>query len=96
MADILGPRDAIEKAKLTDAQLAARVREADVVVLLFDRGQRSASFVRGVDPVPLKWEVSYGEKDDPPLTIRRFQITGGWTQAEWRKLDRSALGDGNG
>ncbi len=84
-----------EKSKLTDAQLAERVREADVVILLRDGGVEASSFVRGVGPVPLTWDVSYGEKDDPPQTIRHFTVKGGWTRAEWRKLDRSAVGEGS-
>jgi hypothetical protein len=85
---VVGPTD---RDEITDEELARRVREADVVVLLSDGGRTATNFVKGVGPVPIDWEVSFGEKDDPPGTIRMFTMKGGWTKAEWLKCDRSAL-----
>lgn len=73
-----------------DARILARVKEADVVILIGDKGQRGVCAIDGRS-VPMKWDLDFGEDDDPPLTIRRVKLTAGHTQAEWRKMDRSAL-----
>ncbi len=77
-----------------DADLAGRVRDADVVILLTERGTQGVAIVKnggGVANVPFDVSVSYGEKDDPPHTIRQIKVKAGWNRSDWRKMDRSAL-----
>lgn len=73
-----------EKFDPTEADVASL---GDVVIVISDAGRAGVCFFRG-HSIPLKWEVSYGEKDDPPLSIRRFTATAGWTQRDWRKGDQ--------
>jgi hypothetical protein len=76
---------------MDDAKLAQAVRDADVVILLSKKGRAGVAYFKDIGKVPSAVEVSYGERDDPPLTIRRVVVKAGWTLADWRKIDRSAL-----
>jgi hypothetical protein len=74
--------------------LNRRICKADAVMLLTEKGHAGAVRFKGIKgSIPFEVEVSYGEKDDPPLTIRQVKITAGWKRPDWRKMDRSELHD---
>lgn len=75
-----------------NATLAQNVRDADVVILLYENGRAGSAFFKHVrGRIPYEVTVNYGEKDDPPQTIRRVTVKAGWTRADWRKMDRAGL-----
>lgn len=72
--------------------LKSNFEAADVVALLGNKGHSGTVRFKGIQgPIPFEVEVSYGEKDDPPLTIRRVVLKAGWKAPDWRKMDRSEL-----
>lgn len=72
-------------------KLLAAVEDADVVILLSEKGQAGMTFFKGIGTVPSNVEIDYGEKDDPPLTIRRVSVRAGWTAKDWKAMDRTGL-----
>lgn len=75
-----------------DRKLLDLVKDSDVMILLFDKGAAGSAFFKGIEGrIPSNVEVMFGEKDDPPQTIRQVKVSAGWPRAEWRKLDRSGL-----
>jgi len=78
---------------ITEAQrkVLDAVEDADVMILLTERGLAGVTWFKGIGKVPSDVQIDFGEKDDPPLTIRRVVIRAGWTLAQWRKIDRSGL-----
>jgi hypothetical protein len=76
-----------------DARIMERVLAADAVILVEDGGLAGFAWAKGPGELPLSCKVSFGEDDDPPRTIRRIEVTAGWTLKDWRKMDRSALHD---
>lgn len=87
-------KDSPEKrGKMTVAEVAAL---GDVVIVLREGGSSGLAYVRGVR-APYVVDVHYGEKDDPPLTIRQATIKVGWPLKDWRKADaeaRKVIGEG--
>lgn len=96
MRNLLANFDAISEPD-ADSALAGKVRGSDVIILLKklkDGGLGSAAFIKGVGSAPVKATFYFGEDDDPPLTIRQVQVTAGFKSADWKKMDRSALHEG--
>jgi hypothetical protein len=98
MADTPGREPGLMSVEEKDAKLAARVREADAVILVQlheDGGVGAVASFKSlhVDDggVPLKVDIAFGEKDDPPLTIRQITVKAGWNRTDWKKIDRSGL-----
>ena len=93
--------DPLERAERAEAEVERlrdklkQLHDADVMIVLYKKGTAGGTFFKGIEGrIPSNVEVSYGESDDPPQTIRRVVIKAGWTQAQWRKMDRSALHEG--
>lgn len=82
-----------EERKLTVSEVASL---GDVVIVLTEGGMAGAAYIRG-HRAPMGVEVDYGEKDDPPQTVRRATVKVGWTLKAWRNSSdeaRKAVGEG--
>lgn len=95
--------NSFEKAE-KDAKLAAKVRDADVVILVKKETNDDGAVVGAG---ALAWSNEFGrslpyeieasftgeEPDDPDGFFRQVMVKAGWNRKDWRKLDRSGLRD---
>jgi hypothetical protein len=88
-----GPGAEVKRPEITVAELTTL---GDVVIVLGNDGRSGMAYIRG-NEAPMDITVDYGERDDPPLSIRRVTVKVGWSAAVWRKseqADRDVVGAG--
>lgn len=87
----------VETQEEKDRALAEKVRNADVVILvnMDDDGMGFSGMAhhKVLGSMPWTLDAAFAREDgDPPGNlVRQVTVKAGWSRADWRKLDRSAL-----